>query len=80
MKKDIDQAAAKTELHDAGKENFATALDKTDELAKTLGLIGTPGIIVMPTTGATPKNITVIAGAVTDETSKAATEKIFRPL
>lgn len=38
LKEDIDQAASKTGWHDAGKENFSVTLDKTDELARSLGL------------------------------------------
>lgn len=74
-KEDIDRAAAKTGWHDAGKENFTPALEKNDALARTLGLTGTPGIVVMPVTGATPKNITVLPGAVPAERLEAAIQK-----
>jgi len=40
-----------------------------------LGLTGTPGIIVMPVTGATPKNITMLPGAVPAERLEAAIQK-----
>ncbi|WP_312806289.1 DsbA family protein [Atlantibacter hermannii] len=72
---DIDRAAAKAGWHNAGKESFTPALEKNDALARALGLTGTPGIIVMPVTGATPKNITVIPGAVPAEQLEAAIQK-----
>ncbi|MCV2513349.1 DsbA family protein (plasmid) [Leclercia pneumoniae] len=74
-KEDIDRAAAKTGWHDTGKENFTPTLEKNDALARTLGLTGTPGIVVMPVTGATPKNITVLPGAVPAERLEAAIQK-----
>lgn len=69
-KEDIDRAAAK-----AGKANFIPALEKNDALARTLGLTGTPGIVVMPVTGATPKNITVFPGAVPAERLEGPIQK-----
>lgn len=74
-KEDIDRAAAKAGWHDAGKENFTPTLEKNDALARTLGLTGTPGIVVMPVTGAMPKNITVLPGAVPAERLEAAIQK-----
>lgn len=74
-KEDIDRAATKAGWHDAGKENFTPVLEKNDALARTLGLTGTPGIVVMPVTGATPKNITVLPGAVPAERLEAAIQK-----
>lgn len=72
---DIDQAAAKFGWRDTEKESFTTALEKNDELARALGLTGTPGIIVMPMKGASPKNITVIPGTVPAESLVAAIKK-----
>ena len=74
-KEDIDRAAAKTGWHDAGKENFTPTFEKNDALARTLGLTGTPGIVIMPVTGATPKNITVFPGAVPAERLEGAIQK-----
>lgn len=74
-KEDIDRAAAKAGWRDADKESFTSALEKNDALARALGLTGTPGIIVMPISGATPKNITVIPGAVPAERLEAAIKK-----
>lgn len=53
----------------------AAALARNDELARTLGLTGTPGLIVMPVRQATPKNITVFPGTATAEQLKAAIDK-----
>lgn len=75
-KEDIDRAAAKAGWRDSGKESFTSAFEKNDALARMLGLTGTPGIIVMPVTGATPKNITVIPGAVPAERLEAAIQKV----
>lgn len=72
---DIERTAAKAGWHDTGKESFTLALEKNDALARALGLTVTPGIIVMPVTGATPKNITVIPGAVPVEKLEAAIKK-----
>lgn len=74
-KEDIDRAAAKAGWRDSGKESFTSALEKNDALARALSLTGTPGIIIMPVTGATPKNITVIPGAVPAERLEAAIKK-----
>ena len=74
-KEDIDRAATRAGWHDAGKENFTPALEKNDALARVLGLTGTPGLIVMPVTGATPKSITVIRGAVSAQSIIAAITK-----
>jgi len=74
-KEDIDRAAAKAGWRDSGKEIFTSVLEKNDALARMLGLTGTPGIIVMPVTGATPKNITMLPGAVPAERLEAAIQK-----
>jgi protein-disulfide isomerase len=74
-KEDIDRAAAKAGWRDSGKEIFTSVLEKNDALARMLVLTGTPGIIVMPVTGATPKNITMLPGAVPAERLEAAIQK-----
>jgi hypothetical protein len=47
-------------------------------LQSELGLTGTPGIIVMPVSGATPDTITVFPEAVTAERLQAAIRKATR--
>ena len=74
-KEDIERAAAKAGWHDAVKDSFTVALEKNNELARALDLTGTPGIIVLPTTNASPKNITVFPGAVSEELLAAAINK-----
>ncbi|WP_333854361.1 DsbA family protein [Leclercia sp.] len=74
-KEDINRAAAKAGWHNTGKDNFTPLLEKNDALARALGLTGTPGIIVMPVTGTTPKNITVIPGAVSEQSITTAISK-----
>ncbi|MDK4743816.1 hypothetical protein [Leclercia adecarboxylata] len=69
---DINRAAAKAGWHNVGKESFTPALEKNDAPARALGLTGTPDIIIMPTTAATPKDIMVFAGAVPAQTLEAA--------
>ena len=51
------------------------ALASNDELARTLGFGGTPGFVVMPTSGATAANTTVLPGAVSAEELQAAIVK-----
>lgn len=46
---------------------------KNNQLAQTLGLTGTPGLIVMPVNNATPKNITVF-------TDLASPAQIFKAI
>lgn len=51
------------------------AIASNDELARTLGFSGTPGFIVMPTSGATAENTTVMPGAVSADDLQAAIVK-----
>lgn len=51
------------------------ALANNDELARTLGFGGTPGFVVMPVSGATADNTTVLPGAVSAEELQAAISK-----
>ena len=51
------------------------ALEATNELAQAIGLSGTPGVIVMPTTGATEANITVFPGLADKDSLDAAIKK-----
>lgn len=50
-------------------------LSGTDELAKNLGFQGTPGIVVMPVSGATAKNVTVFPGGATESMLQDALNK-----
>ncbi|WP_333012620.1 DsbA family protein [Kluyvera sichuanensis] len=57
------------------KANADSTLTQIDALAQTLGLRGTPGLIVMPVSGATAKNVTVIPGGTSLENLQSAIEK-----
>lgn len=60
------------------KENndgIIDGLSQTDALAQQLGLSGTPGMIVMPVSGANPENVTVILGGTDQKTLQAAIDK-----
>ncbi|MFK3662740.1 DsbA family protein [Scandinavium sp. NPDC088450] len=56
-------------------ESSDAALENNYTLARSLGLTGTPGLIVMPLENAAPKNITVIPGSVSAEVLLAAIDK-----
>jgi protein-disulfide isomerase len=60
---DIAKASAGNKLDAGDKTDIQAILDKNNELAQALGLTGTPGLIVMPVSQATPNKITVLPGA-----------------
>ncbi|MCP2124513.1 UNVERIFIED_ORG: protein-disulfide isomerase [Pantoea agglomerans] len=60
--KDITETAAKTGTQDGENVVAMEILSATDALAQNLGLSGTPGMIVMPVSGAREDNVTVIPG------------------
>lgn len=72
---DIVQAAGLAGFTGPVRDDFSPLLTRNDALARALGLTGTPGIIVMPVKGATPKNITVFPGYVPAESLEAAIQK-----
>lgn len=61
-----------------GTEDFTPALSRNNELAAKLGLTGTPGIIVMPVSDATPQKITVFPGFIPAEKMLSAIDKASR--
>ena len=69
---DIHGAASKAGLTTPAPGDHTASLEKNSNLAEALGLTGTPGIIVMPVSGATPDTITVFPEAVTAERLQAA--------
>lgn len=72
---DIQQQAKKVNF-DAGKAaDVEPALESTNQLAQEIGLSGTPGVIVMPTTGATEATITVFPGLADKASLDAAIKK-----
>ena len=72
---DIRAAASKAGLATPAQDDNTASLEKNSSLAELLGLTGTPGIIVMPVSGATPDTITVFPEAVTAEKLLAAIRK-----
>ncbi|ARF52403.1 DsbA family protein [Pantoea stewartii] len=72
---DIRGAAVKAGLNTPERADNTPLLEKNSNLAEALGLTGTPGIIVMPVSGATPATITVFPEAVTAEKLQAAIRK-----
>lgn len=72
---DIHGAASKAGLTAPAPGDHTASLEKNSNLAEALGLTGTPGIIVMPVSGATPDTITVFPEAVTAERLQAAIRK-----
>lgn len=53
----------------------SNALTRNDELAQSIGLTGTPGLIVMPVKNATPETITVFPERVSADQLKVAIAK-----
>ncbi|MFX4315471.1 hypothetical protein F8O53_26820, partial [Enterobacter sp. 63] len=72
---DIREAAVKAGVSEPAKNDHTALLEKNSNLAESLGLTGTPGIIVMPLSGATPDTITVFPQAVTAGQLQAAIRK-----
>ncbi|ELY4512553.1 thioredoxin domain-containing protein [Cronobacter dublinensis] len=72
---DIDNAAMAGGFVANSIPDNSAALLRNDALAKQLGLIGAPALIIMPVTGATPDNITVLEGGETAEEIQLAIRK-----
>lgn len=69
---DIQGAATKAGLAMPAPGDHTASLEKNSNQPEALGLTGTPGIIVMPVSGATPDTITVFPEAVTADRLQAA--------
>ncbi|EJJ0671705.1 thioredoxin domain-containing protein [Cronobacter sakazakii] len=72
---DIDAAAKAAGFTDNTTPDNTAVLERNDALAQQLGLTGTPGLIIMPVTGAKPGNITVLSGGTTAAQIQAAIKK-----
>lgn len=72
---DIIHASAKAGKLKGKKAEMLDTLAQTDALAQNLGFRGTPGLIVMPVSGATADNVTVVPGGASQETLQAAINK-----
>lgn len=60
-------------------KDMAAVLQSTQDLAKELGVQGTPMFMVMPTTGASKSTISVLPGLVTEDVLTAAIVKASAP-
>ncbi|KGT94784.1 DSBA oxidoreductase [Erwinia typographi] len=73
---DIDAAVKQSGTTATAEGGSATAaLDRNNALAKALGIQGTPAFVVMPVTGASADNVSVIPGAVSQAALQAAVDK-----
>lgn len=72
---DIRQVAASVNALPAKKDAMQPALDKVNALAQQIGFSGTPGMVVLPTTGATVDNTTVIPGMAGEKLIQSAINK-----
>jgi len=69
---DITSAVALAGKLKGKNDSMLGVLSRIDTLAQNLGLQGTPAMIVMPTTGATADNVTVIPGGADQASLQAA--------
>ncbi len=74
-KQDISAATAKAGKLRGNNTDMLEVLSRTDALAQSLGLRGTPSMIIMPMHGANEENITVIPGGADLITLQAAITK-----
>lgn len=73
--KDIEAAAEAAGMAELKPVDYTAVLEKNDALARTLGLSGTPGLIVMPVNNPVPDAVTVFAGLASPEQILSAIEK-----
>lgn len=72
---DIAHASVKAGKLTGKKAEALDTLSQIDALAQNLGLRGTPSLIVMPVSGATTDNVTVVPGGANQETLQDAINK-----
>ena len=72
---DIQQQAKKAGFDTKKAADVEPVLQSINDLAQEIGLSGTPGVIVMPTTGATEASITVFPGLADKASLEAAIKK-----
>ena len=72
---DIGAAAKAAGATGEAQGDYRSLLESNNTLAQALELTGTPGLIVMPVKGATPKNITVFPGLASAEQILIAIKK-----
>ncbi|MFZ9034863.1 MAG: DsbA family protein [Francisellaceae bacterium] len=69
-----------TKVEDYMRSTSPALIEASMKLGSQIGLQGTPGFIIMPTTGATEKNIVVIPGYVGYETLQKAVDQVENSL
>ena len=74
-KRQIQQQAKKAGFDAKKAADVEPVLQSINDLAQEIGLSGTPGVIVMPTTGATEASITVFPGLADKASLEAAIKK-----
>lgn len=72
---DITKAATQAGTLKGKADDTQKVLSDVEDLARNLGLRGTPGMVVMPVSGATSENVTVIPGGADQETLQRAIDK-----
>lgn len=72
---DINTAAKAVKFDAKTAPDVQGTLDDTGALAQQLGFSGTPALVVMPSVGATPNNVTVIPGFTGEEAIAEAIHK-----
>lgn len=72
---DISKAAESTKVDAGIAPDEQTLLNKTDTLAQQLGIRGTPAVFILPSTGASADDVTVIAGLTNAATLQAVIDK-----
>ncbi|WP_336239631.1 DsbA family protein [Enterobacter chuandaensis] len=77
--KDISIAGKRILSDHSNDKEIQKELNDTDILANKIGIKGTPAIIVMPTEGASEKNVTIFSGFVNADTLQKAIRKAQYP-
>lgn len=72
---DIAHASVKAGKLKGKKAEALDTLSQIDALAQNMGFRGTPGLIVMPVSGATVDNVTVVPGGASQATLQTAIDK-----
>lgn len=72
---DITQAAKKVKFDASKATDTQPVLVEINKLAQQIGLSGTPGLIVLPTSGANAQNTTVFPGLASKQAIEAAIKK-----
>ncbi|WP_262216252.1 DsbA family protein [Serratia ficaria] len=75
----VEKASGKLQFTPAGIGDINATLTDINDIATATGFTGTPGIIIMPVSGATTENTTVFAGMTEVEPLQKAIDKARHP-